>query len=168
MPESSPDAPPVRLLELHRLVAEAVAEARAGGEVPLLLAGNCNATVGVLAGLQPAERRVGLLGLDAHGDFNTPEEDSAGFLDGQGLAMAVGRCWRAATGRAPASGFRDARLLRPRPRPPRPHAGHRPGAARDARRGGRPGPVRPRGLGRVSPILTGGFGRPGVCAIVTI
>jgi hypothetical protein len=37
---------------------------------------------------------VGLVWLDAHGDFNTPETDTSGFLDGQGLAIAVGRCWR--------------------------------------------------------------------------
>jgi arginase len=87
--------------ELQRRVAEAVAEARAADEVPLLLSGNCNTTVGVLAGLGPAERRVGLIWLDAHGDFNTPEEDGAGFLDGHGLAMAVGRCWPQATARVP-------------------------------------------------------------------
>jgi arginase len=87
--------------ELHRLLADAVVEARVSGEVPLLLAGNCNATVGVLAGLAPADRRIGLVWLDAHGDFNTPDEDSTGFLDGQGLAMAVGRAWRGATAGIP-------------------------------------------------------------------
>ncbi|MEX5721390.1 arginase family protein [Geodermatophilus maliterrae] len=65
------------------------------GTVPVLLSGNCNTTLGVLAGLRASGRRVGLLWLDAHGDFNTPEEDTGGFLDGQGLAIAVGRCWTA-------------------------------------------------------------------------
>lgn len=87
--------------ELQRLVAAAVADARAAGEVPLLLAGNCNTTLGVLAGMRADHRRVGLVWLDAHGDFNTPEEDTSGFLDGQGLAMMVGRCWRALAGDVP-------------------------------------------------------------------
>jgi arginase len=87
--------------ELQRLVSEAVAEARAAGEVPLLLAGNCNTTLGVLAGMSGTGRRLGLVWLDAHGDFNTPEADTSGFLDGHGLAMAVGRCWRSLTARVP-------------------------------------------------------------------
>jgi arginase len=39
--------------------------------------------------------------LDAHGDFNTPDEDPGGFLDGQGLAMIVGRCWQTLAGTVP-------------------------------------------------------------------
>jgi arginase len=67
----------------------------------LLLAGNCNTTLGVLAGMTGDGRRTGLVWLDAHGDFNTPDEDISGFLDGQGLAMVVGRCWRALAGGVP-------------------------------------------------------------------
>nr|WP_281371733.1 arginase family protein [Petropleomorpha daqingensis] len=87
--------------ELNRLVAAEVADAVAEGQVPVLLSGNCLGTVGVLAGLAAAGHRVGLLWLDAHGDFNTPDEDGSGFLDGQGLAIAVGRCWRSVAGRIP-------------------------------------------------------------------
>jgi arginase len=87
--------------ELHRLIAAEVAGAVGAGQVPLLLSGNCNGTLGVLAGLSATGRRVGLLWLDAHGDFNTPEEDDGGFLDGQGLAIAVGRCWRLAAAGIP-------------------------------------------------------------------
>ncbi|HZB20055.1 MAG TPA: arginase family protein [Blastococcus sp.] len=87
--------------ELDRLVADAVARSRASEEVPVLLAGNCNTTLGVLAGLSGPGRRIGLLWLDAHGDFNTPDEDTSGFLDGQGLAIVVGRCWRALAARVP-------------------------------------------------------------------
>jgi len=50
----------------------------------------------VLAGLSQAGRRIGLVWLDAHGDLNTPETTSTGFLDGQGLAMVLGWCWRTA------------------------------------------------------------------------
>ncbi|WP_448624918.1 arginase family protein [Geodermatophilus sp. URMC 64] len=84
--------------ELQRAVADATDEAHRTGRLPLLLAGNCNATVAVLAGLSRPGRRLGLIWLDAHGDFNTPELTESGFLDGQALAMVVGRCWRAMTG----------------------------------------------------------------------
>jgi arginase len=89
--------------ELQRLISVEVTAARAAGQVPLLLAGNCNTTSGVLAGLADPVRRLGLVWFDAHGDFNTPEIDSRGFLDGHGLAMAVGRCWRSLT--STVSGF---------------------------------------------------------------
>jgi arginase len=86
--------------ELQRSVAVEAAAARAVGQVPVLLAGNCNTTVGMLAGAPPG-RRLGMVWLDAHGDFNTPATDAGGFLDGHGLAMAVGRCWQALTSTVP-------------------------------------------------------------------
>lgn len=88
--------------KLHRQVAGAVAAAHRGGRVPLLLSGNCNGTIGMLAGLAASTpQRVGLVWFDAHGDFNTPDSDPYGFLDGQGLAMAVGRCWRSLSATVP-------------------------------------------------------------------
>lgn len=102
-PESSWRAELRAAFELHCVIASAVTAARSRGQVPLLLSGNCNATVGVLAGLARPGLRLGLVWLDAHADFNTPDLDASGFLDGQGLAMAAGRCWQAATS---AAGFR--------------------------------------------------------------
>jgi len=92
--------------ELHRQIATTAAAALADGRVPLLLAGNCSGTTGMLAALQASQAatsrpRVGLLWFDAHGDFNTPDIDPWGFLDGQGLAMAVGRCWQTLTSTVP-------------------------------------------------------------------
>jgi arginase len=90
--------------ELQKLVAIEAATARVAGHVPMLLSGNCNTTVGMVAALTAPDRRVGVVWFDAHGDFNTPDIDAGGFLDGQGLAMIVGRCWRALTSSVP--GFR--------------------------------------------------------------
>ncbi|UNX56201.1 arginase family protein [Georgenia sp. TF02-10] len=88
--------------ELHRQIAAAARSAHHEGRVPLLLSGNCSGTIGMLAALSAAtSRRVGLVWLDAHGDFNTPDTDPYGFLDGQGLAMVVGRCWRTLTATVP-------------------------------------------------------------------
>lgn len=84
--------------ELQRLVASHVKAAVEEGKFPLVLAGNCNVAVGVLAGLG---REVGIVWLDAHGDFNTPETTTSGFLDGMALATATGRCWGTLAARLP-------------------------------------------------------------------
>lgn len=89
--------------ELHRLVADQVRQARELGELPLVLSGNCNtSSVGALAGLSAEES--GVVWFDAHADFNTPETTTSGFLDGMGLSIAVGACWKAMAETIP--GFR--------------------------------------------------------------
>jgi arginase len=78
--------------ELARRLAHAVRSARAVGHFPLVLSGNCNAAIGTLSGLSPG--RCATFWFDAHGDLNTPETTTTGFLDGMGLAAAMGLCWR--------------------------------------------------------------------------
>lgn len=78
--------------EVNRLLAERVRSAVCNNHLPLVLAGNCNSCVGTIAGID--SKRLGIIWFDAHGDFNTPETTVTGFLDGMGLAMAAGRCWR--------------------------------------------------------------------------
>ena len=78
--------------ELNRLLAKQVSSAIRGRMFPIVLAGNCNSCLGTLAGI--GQGQLGILWFDAHGDFNTPETTISGFLDGMGLAMATGRCWR--------------------------------------------------------------------------
>jgi arginase len=77
--------------ELMRMLSGAVREARESGRFPIVLAGNCSTAVGTLAGL-PA--RTGVAWFDAHGDFNTPETTTSGFLDGTAVAIVTGRCWK--------------------------------------------------------------------------
>ncbi len=76
--------------ELMRSVAEEIRAARKAQRFPLVLAGNCLAAVGVIAGLGEG---TGVIWIDAHGDFNTPQTTMSGFLDGMTLATATGRCW---------------------------------------------------------------------------
>jgi arginase len=96
--------------DLARSIAAAVAEARAEGAFPLVLAGGCFSAIGTLAGLDPA--RAGVLWLDAHGDFNTPETTVSGFLDGMALAALTGRCWRGLVASVPGfAPISDQRLL---------------------------------------------------------
>jgi arginase len=67
------------------------------GIFPLGLLSNCNSLTGMLAGLQhsgPSRKAltVGLVWLDAHGDFNTPETTLSGMLGGMPVAVAAGKC----------------------------------------------------------------------------
>src|SRR3990170_107753 len=78
------------LADVNARLARQVAAAVRDGTFPLVLAGNCNSCLGTIAGLFPA--RVGLVWLDAHGDFHTPETSRTGFLDGMPLAIAAGHC----------------------------------------------------------------------------
>src|SRR6185503_8434310 len=67
-----------------------VARSRAAGFFPLVVGGDCLVAIGVLAGLRdPAN--TGVAWIDAHGDFNTPETTTSGYLGGMPLACAVGR-----------------------------------------------------------------------------
>jgi arginase len=87
----------------HRLgladshLAKIIARLKREGEFPLGLLANCNSLMGMLAGLQHSgsTRRplnVGLVWLDAHADFNTPETTLSGMLGGMPVACAAGRC----------------------------------------------------------------------------
>ena len=80
------------VVELNAALAEQVRRARAGGALPVILGGDCNVALGVVAGLSGSGS--GVVWFDAHGDFNTPETSPSGFLDGMPLAMACGVCHR--------------------------------------------------------------------------
>jgi len=79
--------------DLIRAVAERVSAARAEGAFPVLLGGSCFNGVGVVAGL--CEPSPGVVWLDAHSDFNTPDTAISGYFDGMGLAVLAGDAWQA-------------------------------------------------------------------------
>ena len=70
----------------------------AGKDVFVLgLLGNCNSSIGMLAGLQHSGGgqellTIGMIWIDAHGDFNTPETSWSGWLGGMPVAVASGQC----------------------------------------------------------------------------
>jgi len=76
---------------VNQRLAALVRDGVAQGAFPLVLAGNCSACLGVLAGL--GRREVGIAWFDAHGDMHTPETSTSGFFDGMALNVAVGRSW---------------------------------------------------------------------------
>jgi arginase len=74
-----------------------ISEERHNGFLPIGLLANCNGILGMLSGLQhsgPSARplRVGMVFIDAHGDFNTPETTLSGMLGGMPVAIAAGQC----------------------------------------------------------------------------
>ncbi len=81
-------------LRVNRGLAAAMRDAHT---LPLVVAGSCDASLGVLAGID--DPRCGVVWLDAHGDFNTPESSESGFFPGMSLAVVAGHChrerWRA-------------------------------------------------------------------------
>jgi arginase len=77
-----------RLTRRLRNAADAVAQA----DRPLMLAGDCLTSLGLVAGLQRRHHRdFSVIWLDAHGDFNTPAISVSGYLAGMSLAMLTGR-----------------------------------------------------------------------------
>jgi arginase len=86
-------------------VARAVALGTSRGRLMVVLSGSCHAGLGAAAGV-PGERR-GVVWLDCHGDFNTPETTASGLVDGTTLAAITGRCWTTLC--AGVAGFRPVR-----------------------------------------------------------
>src|SRR5215467_13237382 len=71
-------------------MSKIVADERRAGYIPIGL-------LGMLSGLQhsgPTAKplRVGMVFIDAHGDFNTPETTLSGMLGGMPVAIAAGQC----------------------------------------------------------------------------
>jgi len=91
-------------------LAKVVADARRSGNLPVGLLANCSSILGMLSGLQHSGAgakplRVGLVFIDAHGDYNTPETTLSGMLGGMPVAIAGGLCltrMRLKTGLEPA------------------------------------------------------------------
>jgi arginase len=99
--ESLPEL--ARIFELDRRLARRVAAARSRGQFPLVLAGNCISCLGTTAGVRD-DQDLGVVWLDAHADFDTPEDNLSGFTDVMGVSILTGGSWRALRDTIP--GFR--------------------------------------------------------------
>ena len=77
--------------EIVRRVSDSVSRAVEDGAFPIVLSGNCFSSIGIVAGLG---RDVGVVWLDAHPDFNTPDGSLSGFADGMGLSVLTGTSWK--------------------------------------------------------------------------
>lgn len=86
-----------RLAIANGNLADAVAAPLGEGRLVVGLLANCSSLLGMLGGVQHAgvsgqAERVGLVYIDAHGDFNTPETTLSGMLGGMDVAAAAGLC----------------------------------------------------------------------------
>lgn len=92
-------------LAVNKQLAAIVRQTKAAGQLPLVLAGSCDVSMGVVAGFD--DSRCGVVWIDAHGDFNTPESTITGFFGGMSLAVITGHCyrnlWEQVANRAPIS-----------------------------------------------------------------
>jgi arginase len=90
---------------VYRSLADQVRTAVTDGGFPLILAGNCGSALGTVSGVRAATPNdpsdIGVIWLDAHADFNTPDTTTTGFLDGMSLAALAGRCWHSLTASIP-------------------------------------------------------------------
>jgi arginase len=83
-----------RTFELNRRLATSVRNARAEGAFPIVLSGNCNCAWGATAG-SFGDEAPAVLWLDAHADFDVPDDNLSGFLDVMALSTLTGACWQA-------------------------------------------------------------------------
>jgi arginase len=86
-----------RLALAEGQLSKVVADERRNGSLPVGLLANCSSILGMLSGLQHSgpnakPLRVGMVFVDAHGDFNTPETTLSGMLGGMPVAIAAGQC----------------------------------------------------------------------------
>lgn len=76
------------------LLAVKVERAMQKGHFPLVLGGDHSIAIGTISGAASFARKqgktIGVLWIDAHGDFNTPESSPSGNIHGMPLAVCVG------------------------------------------------------------------------------
>ncbi len=75
-------------------------DALSGGNVPVLIAGDCSIGLTTLPTVLGHRPDTVVLWLDAHGDYNTPETSESDYLGGMALAGACGEWESGLTGAA--------------------------------------------------------------------
>ncbi len=71
-------------------VRDAVDASITTGAFPLVIGGDHSITIGTAAALSKHYKRIGLLWIDAHGDFNTEDSTISGNIHGMSFSTAVG------------------------------------------------------------------------------
>jgi arginase len=77
------------IIPMSRRVSGAVATSIGAGHFPLVLGGDHSLSIGSVRGAARG-RRIGLVWVDAHGDFNTAGTTPSGNIHGMGLAVLAG------------------------------------------------------------------------------
>jgi arginase len=79
-----------RLAALYAAVAGAVTSSRTRAGCSVVASGDCLTALGTVAGLQAAGADPAIVWFDAHGDVQTPETSSSGYLAGMVLRLLTG------------------------------------------------------------------------------
>lgn len=78
------------IVDVCKQLAHRVADVVSAGGVPLVLGGDHSLSVGSVGGLLNVQPEIGVVWLDAHGDFNTPQTTPSGNVHGMALAALTG------------------------------------------------------------------------------
>ena len=78
------------IIPMARRIAGAVATSMQGGRFPLVLGGDHSLSVGSIRGAAAKHKKLGVLWMDAHGDFNTSDTTPSGNIHGMSLAALCG------------------------------------------------------------------------------
>ena len=83
---------PHQVVAVCRAIAPRVRSACEQGYFPLIVGSEDSIIMGIVEGLQQGlGESIGLIYLDAHGDFNTPETTPSGLIGGMDVAVLAGR-----------------------------------------------------------------------------
>lgn len=78
------------IIQVEQELVEVVSKSVAAGHIPLVLGGDHSLAIGSVAGALRTGRRLGLIWLDTHGDFNTADTTPSGNIHGMPLAALCG------------------------------------------------------------------------------
>lgn len=75
---------------VNKNLADIVRKSLLAGNLPIILGGDHSIAVGSILGTQSVYKNIGVIWIDAHGDFNTRETTLSGNLHGMSLAASAG------------------------------------------------------------------------------
>ncbi len=75
---------------MNHAIYEAVSASLIEGNMPIVLGGDHSIATGTLLGAQSVRKNIGVVWLDAHGDYNTEHTTLSGNIHGMSLAAAAG------------------------------------------------------------------------------
>lgn len=75
-----------------RAIYERGVEAAAANAMPIFLGGDHSIAIGSIAAMLEGLGKLGIIWVDAHGDFNTPMTTPSGNIHGMVVAALMGRC----------------------------------------------------------------------------
>lgn len=76
--------------KVNELLAKKVSTSLQSGSFPLVLGGDHSIGVGSILGTQSVFKNIGVIWMDAHGDFNSEQTTLSGNLHGMSLAASAG------------------------------------------------------------------------------